>query len=271
MVEQKIKVVCDTNVWYDINTGRLSSSNFRDYHLLATYENVLELSMSKNIKDNFNSIDALRALESHKKEIIKFTPGEYFLHLVDGYTPNIFMGEMLIAESLDMTQENVYNMIQLHKINKDKIEETIRQNQLELDEIANLFNKNANKLFELISDNRYRKPYWRKNYIYERQQLLKSSFEYWKTERGIPRQIDWNNYPWDKMFFFVNTFDLFLKSIEIGTRKFKRNDVADLFNMVYVKPGYKYLTGEKQWIKLMKDNSPELFEYLIIIEGYNDY
>ncbi len=67
----------------------------------------------------------------------------------------------------------------------------------------------------------------------------------------------------------MTTIEYYYKKLEIDTkRKYDKNDLLDLFNLVYVQPGYKYLTSENKWNNLSKENR-QIDDYLIRITPHN--
>ena len=59
----------------------------------------------------------------------------------------------------------------------------------------------------------------------------------------------------------VLVLDKFSKELEIGERKWQRNDLFDLFNLAYVRRGDKYWTNEKKWINIIKAVGCEHYLY----------
>lgn len=72
-----MKVICDTNVWYNISSIKVPSK-LKEYELCGTIESVEELSMTTNLFSNLaRTLVAIKSLHSNTRGIIKFTPGEY--------------------------------------------------------------------------------------------------------------------------------------------------------------------------------------------------
>lgn len=67
-------------------------------------------------------------------------------------------------------------------------------------------------------------------------------------------KIGINNKAWEKLEFFLYTWESYFKILEIEKRRFDKNDWGDLFNLVYVQPGFKYWTLEKKWNTIFKEN-----------------
>jgi hypothetical protein len=53
--------------------------------------------------------------------------------------------------------------------------------------------------------------------------------------------------------FFLTAFLQFSRNLEIAKWVVQPNDLYDLYNLIYVKPGMKYFTREKRWINLIAE------------------
>ena len=51
--------------------------------------------------------------------------------------------------------------------------------------------------------------------------------------------------------FFLSAFLQFSRNLEIAKWIVKPNDLYDLYNLIYVRPGMKYFTQEKRWRNLI--------------------
>ena len=84
--------------------------------------------------------------------------------------------------------------------------------------------------------------------------MVKSIFNYHVKNRE--NQINFENFEWDQIELFITVTELYFKKAETTKgMKIKSNDAVDWLNMLYVKPGDKYLTFEKTWKNFIKTDS----------------
>lgn len=66
---------------------------------------------------------------------------------------------------------------------------------------------------------------------------------------------------WTKVELFVKTFNLWLKELEQTERMPKFNDYVDAFNLAYVQPGTLYWTEDTSWMSLIRSAGVQSYLY----------
>jgi hypothetical protein len=84
-----------------------------------------------------------------------------------------------------------------------------------------------------------------------------------KSNYGKEYMVDPNDNRWDEFELFLLAWEIYHKELNLGSEKLKENDWIDLFNLVYVKPGFKYWTEDKKWIRIFNLND-KLKKYIFV-------
>ena len=75
-----MKIICDTNIWYDIGNGVIPYSEISDLYLVATDLSITELmTTQKLLSDHKIVIRAIDAMLNLSAEIYKLNPIDYIL------------------------------------------------------------------------------------------------------------------------------------------------------------------------------------------------
>ncbi len=163
--------------------------------------------------------------------------------------------EKLMDADFSTISESEFNEI------KKSFHLTIESWKLELQKLADGINRLLPEIRENIKSSTGKKNHRAINSLPIFCDLI-NSFVREYTEGEIELNI--NTYPWNEIELFAMVWDNYFKELEVSpTRKFHANDWFDLFNLVYVSPGYKYWTDETKWVELIKNNqntSVYLFE-----------
>jgi hypothetical protein len=257
------KLICDTNVWYELAAGRIDKSKING-QLFGTHITCTELASSQRLISDLPLVkEVVKALKQNHNKIILPNPVEHILSIFfDDFEPdtsgaiNILnsFDTLLVMDDVSFPDEKI-NLVQekIDRITNPMLDFVARVNDgLILVREKVLIQEGKKK--HLQSDHL---KFW-KGYIAN---FVKTyGLDYYKKEYII----DPNDENWIKVNFFIGVWEKYFKLLESENRKFDRNDWADLFNLVYVQPGYKYWTFEKKWKNIFKNDSglkSYLYEY----------
>lgn len=252
----KRNIICDNMIWYYIGNNLIDISEFNDDNLIATRVNIFELENSFNIVQNFDYYrNALGALLNHSSSIIKLKPIEY-LYNCGNQTAEFDSTEVNKKINAFMKIANLPANYIMPEIYVKKFAENSKAYANDLTSISEFFN------LELIQVKKNIKEYLSKRI---HRQINNECQIKMHIKKVLRRRffINWNHYNWDNIDFFIKVYSLYFKQLELlGNSRIKENDWYDLFNLVYVKPNYFYLTCEKKWYNLIK-STPNLKNKMI--------
>ena len=253
-------IICDTNIWYgDLNLSNTSREN----KLIGTAVNIIEISSSPNLQSNIKEVySAIKRFIDFNTNIVNVNPIEYLIKtFFTDFIPDTKVIDNLLLEfelflTIDIDELSTKGDILEMKRRIDKI-----------DGDKQYFSEIVNQRLPVIRENikkvrnkkQHRKilfhEYW-KEFIIEHVKL------YSKKYLGQEIVININDPKWSNFHFFLTVWELFFKELELrGNGKVDKNDIPDLFNLVYVKPDMKYWTKESKWNNLILSDD-ELKQYL---------
>jgi len=225
--------ICDTNIWYEITK---ESNSLKD--LTLTPLSVKEIANSPKLLSKIEIVRlAVNNIFEFGNEIIIKTPLEYLLSLdnqsYDGTQPykNLSDEFEVLCKLKDGVSFPKEEMPQLEK-HIEKIRNMISESTANLQEMLVAVRKNIedNKKQQRIDTTEITKDVIK--------QFVKSGTE---NKYNLTDSFDWT-----KIELFLHTLDAYFKMLETNTTmRVKDNDWIDLFNLMYVTPADKYLTGDK--------------------------
>ena len=230
-------IVCDTNVWYWIATGRIRSDSVADRQLIATFVSGHELCSSPNLYCDYPLLrSAILAMRTHHAHLTPYAPVEY-LKLWSGYEDERSCWEILqqAMDWISVTQK---------PIDPEKIRPYI----LEHDELVTSSNQQFKNLIH-----EYRKGVESrsllKRHLSERDimrgsmQLIQELFE---KQFNYGRPVNWEFFE-----LFLCTLCHWLYELSIHpTMLMNENDWDDVLNLVYVSPHCVYWTEDAKKTKV---------------------
>ena len=259
-------VICDTNIWYSVANKKINESRLKDLHLYGTAVNILEISSTPNLIKNIELIvRVVKSMNQHHYLIIKTNPMEHLIVLFNkDYVPDGNVEERLLnGFSTLMNIDTKKIPIENIKKAKKQINKILATQHKVADQINNRLPNIREEIKRKGGKKRHRKidftDTWKK-FISELVSI------YSKEHCDKEYILDIKDKTWENLEFFIYTWESYFKILEIENRKFDKNDWADLFNLVYVQPGFKYWTLEKKWNRIFKENE-KLSKYLY---DYND-
>ena len=249
-----MEIICDTNIWYGLGSGRIDRSKIKENDILiATYISIEELALSDNVLYSFEKIkNAINAICRLSKHTILEPP---FIHLKVTSDKNYccdldsFRELFIFTEKIGMS----------YTIEEDKRED-----------FKNSFTEKRKQL--LIEDTDYINNYVQTNIILKTKEARKRHRE----EDSIPANRELINYfvardtksdglsddfDWKQIELFEKVMKLFLNEIETGAKVMDENDWYDLFLLAYVNPQRKIWTKERKWKRLIKEAGFEDYLY----------
>ncbi len=263
------KVICDTNIWYNIAEGIIDPNDHLDVDLIATGVNVLEFASTENFQKDIELVKrAVMAMEKHHAGILEYEPWSYLLsyHVDVAYDPkpvrqmfldNLAQFQGLVDGQFDdlfQDEQNVTSLIaKIQLWNQPTID-------LIHDMNAGLVSMRAKGEAEHGSRAAYKRHLRGNKYTFVDIMLMVRDIlaaHAHVDPKDLNHLIDWNN-----MELLIHVWDAHFKEVALQSQGvFHTNDFFDVTNMAYVGREDLYWTAEKSWIRLIEDN-PETASYL---------
>jgi hypothetical protein len=260
----KPKVVCDTNIWYNLGDGKIDPKVAKENHLIATFYTFEELNTTYNIiKDSDKVIKTSQAIVNFSSEQILENAILYLVRTMDKlfvderYTYNLGIRNWNEVRLLAKTQLGT----QFPQWVVDMYEENIKNREKEGVDIA--------KAENLLSDSVRQKA--KKEYKADKQKYLDTVAKNIVSLLGLYLKEFTNgrvefpaDYKFEQIELFLNAYVEYFFKLDVGGMRVQPNDAYDLYNLIYVKPGMKYWTLEKRWIRIVEDS--QMGHYLFSIQ-----
>ena len=232
----EMKVIADTNVWYNMGQNTAIYNKVKDLPITPTYLTIYELSTSEKVTSNEDSVrTAIQMLFRFQQYLIIEPP---FTHISK------------LSSTCDFSEtekENIKNLLEFttrfangYSYKDDSIRRTYIGNiKKSLEKGADLINDEAIKIRHRIKD--------KKNHERGRtNEIINYFLRFCVKATTGNRCIISESFDFGKVELFVKTLGLFFKKLETSPQKFSRNDWADIAFLAYVQPGDKYWTFEKK-------------------------
>ncbi len=247
-----MKVICDTNIWYYVGDGTINPDDIKDKNkLIATYNNIDELSRTFNLIDNSDHVrNSIQAIFKYMSDVIYEQPLIYLKKLAN---PDFkYDIKKNLGQILEFTQL-IANGHDLDKSKKEDYRKYCQQRYENLQEAAGFFNKEADKIRKKITD---KKKHKEEDTIPLNRNLISFFVSTQTNDNGLPNDFDWN-----KIELFEHTLKYYFLELETTDMKVQPNDWYDIFQLIYVQPGNKIWTREKRWKNLIIKAGMEKYLY----------
>ncbi|MCF8369266.1 MAG: hypothetical protein K9G76_09510 [Bacteroidales bacterium] len=247
------KIICDNNVWFGIASGEIPRDKIWKLNLIGTSTNIFELAANPLMRDKPNKLKgAIRHFKNYNKEIILENPMDF---LLNSYVPPFDIDNSL-SKSLYYSLFDYLNFdykipFDQYKGAMELVDHYIKKKK----ELANYFNSVLSESRKIMKQNGGKRNYKFEGHTESWKKYIILVFDdYNKKIYNSQVSLDIEKVNWEKFELFINVWSKYFYLLETDPlRKFDFNDIHDLLNMIYVKPGQKYWTLEKKWIRIIKD------------------
>ncbi len=248
-----MEVICDTHIWYLIGSGEIPPADYESVQLVGNYINITEFGKTRNLVNRLEYTRcAIQALMS-KSSFMEFASPPKYLRNWDDPTYNYsnFTDPDIqdILRGLKMIANGSY-------IVPDKVEGYIKHCEEKEQDIISLietFQRSGEKVRKNINN---KKQHWALDSIPSIREFMSFMVSVITKCSGLS-----NNFKWNRFELFEQVHQAFNKEVELGHRKFKPHDWADLMLLLYVHPGNKVWTTEDKWIYLITKVGMEHYLY----------
>lgn len=241
------EILCDTNVWYDIVSGRLQAPPATLCHARTIMYELLQV--KSTMTDSSRHQNICRAFIDHRRDGYHLQP---IAHMAD--VLGFDMPKEMVLKSLfeyDQTIERI-ERIASGPLNTEETEELKMLVQILQEPTWHFYKFFAQIVVEFKKKGSHVDG---EAHLQETKIIITN----WMSAK-VAAAISPEKLNWDQVELFLLVFDLWLKVLMLTDLKPKFNDLVDVFNLAYVQPGTLYWTSDKYWKKLIK--SVGLQDYL---------
>lgn len=247
-------VICDTNIWYDLANKKYDKSLIIQDQLIGTSINLREIASSPYLLSNLNLIvNTVKSITKFHDKIFIDNPMDHLITIFHkDYLANSKTEEDILKSFTALINMNINDIPQERfKEVKIRLNNITIPSQNLVDQINNGLPEISQRIKRSIGKQKHRKTdstkIW-KRLISE----LVSNYSKENCEKEYV--IDINDENWKYLDFFITIWERYFNKLEIEKRNIHKNDWPDLFNLVYVQPGYKYWTSDKIWNQIIDEN-----------------
>lgn len=240
MKQKDVPYTCDTNIWYRLSDGTISSEEVAGKQLIGTFVSAYEFCCTHFAYSNYDKLrNAIITFKQSSKKIYSEDPTEY-IKMISGHK-SIVPKWAEISQMLD----------NVAKAESYLAPGGIRQRYLEYDdEIKELLKPFENLINEHRSKIKSRGIHKRMMNSPESRLTHKEITKELLTKLSGGLSLDWT-----RLELYVNTFDEWIRQLSIQSNlKMNANDWNDLQNLVYVQPGSLYWTCDNRKTKVFIEN-----------------
>ena len=259
-----MEIVCDTNIWYDLGEKIIAPEIFKDHKLIATFYNFEELNSTPNLIGEFPKVKrAGSAIVEHSTKQILENSILYISQLLNPsyedstYQYSLGMRNWGAIRGMNILPDDFTPSEQMIKEFKVNIENRVEAGK-ELANSENLFveskRKAARKQWKINKSQYFD---FTAAYVLHHLNEFLTSFSKGTLQLSKLQEIK-------DITLFFHVYIYYHKKLMLSpTMKVEANDLYDLYNLVYVKPGMKYCTKETRWTDII--NEAGLSEYLFTV------
>lgn len=267
MEKGKIKIICDTNIWYDLGNGVSFINTIEDYNLCCTFLNLYELIHTDMLKINFNKVQkACNAIFNFASCFILEPP---YLHLKN----------LLYPYHLEYSKTNfieaIRTLINLERLDNDMFTELGNYLEIKDDTLNKFFVKHItdeiNKTHDFFNLDIVNRAQYKKDIktFENRKKKINNIRKQIITElNNVYPLIDNNSFNdsfWENINVYINARMHYFQKLKLyPNMNPEKNDAVDMLNLIYVNENCLYWTKDNRWKTILSET--KLGQYLFTPE-----
>jgi len=257
------KVICDTNIWYNLGNGSLKFENSDKYALCFTYLSLFELIHSANLKDDFKKVSkACKAVITYSSCFIIESPLNHLINLLHPLefrkSNSNFIEAITYLSSIDDLDKDILLELDKHlSSHNDKLDKYfVTYISEQMASFKNVIYKDRTSTFK------YKE-------LIKTRKMKEGKFENLKCQiiqeigdiSGISKSYFSEKF-WKQIEVFLKSWAVYTDKLKFDkTMNPKPNDAADLTNLVYVNEDNLYWTEDRRWINILKEAKLEKYMF----------
>ena len=250
-------IICDTNIWYDLGSGKITDASVSGKELACTQLTLNELISTPNLltQDYAKVQNAVVAIKRYAKTVFWANPFEFAINrLMPSYCPDLSDGMILWqtirtfpTRSITIPADKIMDVKNLFNVGNKDFEAYILA-----------FNEFASQIKLIVKQNTVKNVRRQEGTTSRTKEFLTRHLnEYPATDSDEAKRVlvNSNMATWCQLELLFEVLSDFFKDIELNsTQKIHTNDWGDILNLAYVGTGDFYWTGEKKWVTIAQNN-----------------
>lgn len=241
------RVICDTNVWYNIATGNFIPPT--NVMLVPTQFSLYELVTTEQIATNPELVQkTIKAVNDYGRDIIPVNPFDFVLfHQSSRFSDwNTEFTINILKSFNEMLNADLSRVAELSDELMTKIRTESKKSRMDSKDFVDYGNDLLTGVRKNVKKTVGRKAHLLENRDEEMKSLIVGFLNAYLNSRH--EKIEFDHMNWSYLDLFLVVTENFFKKLETtDNMKIHPNDTTDWLNMLYVQPGDKYLTFEKSW------------------------
>lgn len=259
--KEKPHVICDTNVWYEIASGKYSKP--KDVLLIPTAFSLEEIASSTMMANHVKYFQTVvKSIYENCGPIISENPLDYVLRNNDPHYKSVNDNHtVLLLKGFSELMSRKIEEVDIDNELKGKIIQDCEHNRRPTKEFSDLINGEVLEVRKNINVGIGKKEHLKVDATNIIKGFVKQVFEGYANNKNYT--INWNKFNWKQIELFLCVTESFFKKLETTKdMKVDANDIVDWFNLLYATPEDKYLTFDKQWRRyILKDDRIKQYLY----------
>ncbi len=247
-----MRIITDTNIWYYLGQDKELFEKVKGEPVCPNYINIIEICKSENLIEKTEiARSAIQRMFHFKEQVIYEPPFVSIAQLTNEYKydPVKEMGSYLQFTS------DFAKGAEIEANKKDEFFKWIQDRRSHFEEASKEFNDRAESIRPKIENKKVHRS--------QDTHKLTADFLNFCVQVATDGKCSMNGVSYDQIELIVKTVDHFFKTIELSSMKIQPNDWFDLAILGYVRPGDKYWTAEKRWIRIIEEAGCEEYLYKI--------
>lgn len=248
-----MKIICDTNVWYNIASNSFSPSE--NIILTPTLLSLNEIATTDLSAGNPHLIQqVINSINKYGKEIIPVNPFDFIITKHDSsYQGDASLLNTILKEFTTVLSIDMGSNFKLSEEVKEKIKIASKEQREATKNFASFVNEHIISIQKSIIQASSTQKHLKKNTLPIIKEMVQNLLNDYLKSKSF--SIDYNTFDWKEIELFLYTTENFFKHLETTKgMKFDPNDTVDWLNTLYVRPGSKYLTFERSWCRYIKND-----------------
>ena len=250
----KPRVICDTNVWYEMSAGKYSAP--KDYDLLPTAFSLVELATSQAMVEEPKFYQStVKMIYENGGPIIPENPFDFVLqNQFNDYVSNESTSlSKILNDFSELLSREIKEDDEIDEETKIKVIKECQSQRKITKELAEIGNQDLIELRKNINKSIGKKEHLKIDSSEINKKMFQSFIDDYTKSRKY--SVDWSKFDWSQIELFMIVTEAFFKKLETTQgMKIHSNDIVDWFNFLYARPEDKYLTFENSWTNYMKSN-----------------
>lgn len=239
-------IICDTNVWYEMSSGKFVKPN--NFDLIPTSYSLEEIATSQAMVEEPKFYqDTIRMIYHNCGPIIPENPFDYILkHQFGDYKTKKSNISVVLVNFGELMKREIKKDAKIDAETKQKVIEECNKQRGVAQDLADIGNNDLISLRKRINTGIGKKTHLEIDTTGINREMFMSMLNHYASKQDY--LINWDKFDWSRIELFMIVTEVYFKKLETTKgMKIKGNDMVDWLNLLYVSPDDKYLTFDERW------------------------